>query len=217
MSDPEQIRFKVVHADDHVMFRQGVRKLLEGMEDIDLVAEAGNGRELAAILKSKPCDLLILDLSMPGTHSLKLIEKFREESPAMKIMALTMHREREYFQPAIARGIDGYVLKDDVFEVLIQAIRNIMNGNRFYSGSIQGGIIDDYETIQRSQATLDILTKREIEILSLIAEGNMNKEIADRLFLSVRTVESHRSRIMRKLKVYNVQGLVRFAVRNALI
>ncbi len=208
---------QVVHADDHVMFRQGVRSLLEETPHVRIVADTGSAEEIPDLLRKNPCDLLMLDLSMPGTNSLQLIERLRRDFEQVPIMALTMHCDREYFQPAIARGIAGYVLKDDVFEVLLGAIETICEGRRFYSESVQSGIIEDYEAIQRSHATLDILSKREIEILSLIAAGLMNREIANRLFLSVRTVEAHRSRVMRKLKIDNVQGLVRFAVRNALV
>lgn len=207
---------RVIHADDHELFRMGLRKLLEERKDMRLAASV-DGRDLKETLKSKGCDVLLLDLSMPDADGLVLIEFVRENYPHVRVIALTMHKDREYFRTAIARGVHGYVLKDDVFDTLIDAIRKVHAGEKFYSSVIRKMMVEEYEMRQNTADSVHLLTPKEQEILKMIARGMMNKDIASKLFLSVRTVESHRAKIMRKLKITNVQGLVRFAVEHAVI
>ena len=207
---------QVVHADDHDLFRMGLRKLLEERADMTLVASL-KGPELLPALQRISCDVLLLDLSMPEADGLKLLEKVSAAHPHVRTIALTMHRDREYFRAAMARGVAGYVLKDDVFETLTDAILAVHAGTKYYSTAIRNMMVEEYELRQQAGDSVQLLTPREQEVLRLIAKGLMNKEIADRLFLSVRTVESHRAKIMHKLRIPNVQGLVRFAVQNALI
>ncbi len=194
----------------------GLRKLIEERSGLRMAATV-DGPRLEQTLAAVPCDVLLLDLSMPQVDGLQLLEKVTNGHPHIRTIALTMHRDREYFRAAIARGAWGYVLKDDVFDTLIDAILSVHAGRKFYSAAIRDMMVEEYEMRQNSADSVALLTPREQEVLRLIAKGQMNKEIAEQLFLSVRTVESHRAKIMHKLRINNVQGLVRFAVQNALI
>ena len=207
---------RVIHVDDHELFRAGLEQLLAPRPNLELVASL-SGENVLEKLRSVPCDVLLLDLSLPGVDGLKLLGTVTEVFPEVKVIALTMHKDREYFRTAIARGVRGYVLKDDVFETLADAIRLVHEGQRYYSRAIRDLMVEEYEMRQSEADSVQLLTPREQEVLKMIARGMMNKDIADKLFLSVRTVESHRAKIMRKLKINNVQGLVRFAVKSAMI
>lgn len=207
---------RVIHSDDHALFRVGLRKIIEERDDMQLVASV-DGTDLKEALKGKPCDVLLLDLSMPDADGLELMEYVKKEHANVRVIALTMHKNRDYFRAAMVRGVHGYVLKDDVFETLIHAIRTVFAGEKFYSAEINKMIVEEYEMRQDKNDSLHLLTAKEQEVLKMIARGMMNKEIAKELFLSVRTVESTRARIMHKLKIPNVQGLVKFAVDRALI
>jgi DNA-binding NarL/FixJ family response regulator len=208
---------RILLADDHAIFRAGLRQLIEGVEDFHISGEAANGEELLTLLDRVECDLVILDLSMPELDGLKAIDAIKSRHPAVDILVLTMHRDREYFSRALSRGIGGYLLKDDVFEELVTAVRDIRAGKKKYSSAIQAQVMEDYATIRENEIALDLLSRRELEVLKLIASGMMNKDIAVELKISIRTVESHRAKIMDKLDLRNVADLVRFAVARALI
>lgn len=208
---------RVVLADDHAIFRAGLRQLIEGVEGIQIAGEAANGEELLQLLDRVDCDLVILDLSMPELDGLKAIDAISARHPEVEILVLTMHKDREYFSRALSRGVSGYLLKDDVFEELIVAIRDIQAGKKKYSTAIQDQMVEDYATIRENEMALDLLSRRELEVLKLIASGMMNKNIAAELKISIRTVESHRAKIMDKLDLRNVADLVRFAVARALV
>ncbi len=203
--------------DDHAIFRAGLSQLIEGVEGLEIVGQAGYGEELLQLLDHTECDLVILDLSMPGLDGLKAIDAINHRFPKVRMLVLTMHRDREYFSRALSRGVSGYLLKDDVFEHLIAAIRDIQAGRKSYSNAIQDRIVDDYTTLRENEMALDLLSRRELEVLKLIASGMMNKHIATELGISIRTVESHRAKIMDKLDLRNVAELVRFAVARALV
>lgn len=208
---------RIVIADDHAIFRAGLRQLIAGVADFEIVGEAANGSELLNVLDRVDCDLVILDLSMPELDGLKAIDVIRERHVGIEVLVLTMHRDREYFSRAISRGVSGYLLKDDVFDELAAAIRDIRAGRKRYSSAIQEQVMEDYATIRENEIALDLLSRRELEVLKLIASGMMNKDIAAELKISIRTVESHRAKIMDKLDLRNVAELVRFAVARALV
>jgi len=179
---------------------------------MEVVGEAQNGKELLEKMASSHCDLVLLDLSMPEVNGLQALESIREKYPDVKVLVLTMHRDRNYFKEALTRGVSGYILKDDVFEKLIGAVRDIQAGRKAFSAEIQELIIEDYSDAQKGRDKSDVLTRREREILKYIAAGDMNKDIASKLNISVRTVEFHRANIMEKLEIKNVAGLVKFAI-----
>ncbi|HMU82701.1 MAG TPA: response regulator transcription factor [Leptospiraceae bacterium] len=208
---------RVFHVEDHALFRLGLQKLLEEDSGIAVVGEAASAEEALERLQTTSCDIVLLDLTLPGMDGLTCLEEIKQRFPNVRIIALTMHRDREFFQAAIQRQVDGYVIKEEIFERLLSAIRTVHSGSKYYSEDIRKMMVEDYATIQQSQTSLDLLSKRELEVLKLIAQGLMNKDIAKRLILSVRTVESHRARMMQKLKISNVQGLVKFAMQKALI
>lgn len=204
--------YRIVVADDHHIFRLGLRKLIEEVEGFAVVAEAADGRELLDTLTKTDCDLLITDLSMPKMSGIEAIEKITNLYPDLKIMVLSMHKEREYFRKVLSMGIDAYILKDDIYERLMSAIKSVRMGKKSFSDELTSFVIEDYNVIQESEITLELLTKREKEVLKLIAAGHTNKDIGEVLDISVRTVEAHRAHLMEKLGLKNIQEIMKFAI-----
>ncbi len=208
---------RVVLVDDHKLVREGLRQLLSADQSIEITGEANDGNELLALLQKTPCDICILDLSMPNLSGIEALQALEREFPDIKILVLTMHKDARYFRQVSSNGnVWGYIIKDDAYEQLKDAIRKILAGTKAYSPQIQQAIVEDYKNIQGSVALLEWLTRREREVLRLAARGLMNKEIANDLFISVRTVETHRANIMEKLHLKNLAELVRFAVDHGL-
>ena len=209
--------FKIILADDHQVFRIGLRKLIEDA-GFTVVAEASNGEELIEqIGKNEDCNMVITDLSMPKMNGLDAIDEIKSTSDDLKIMVLSMHKEREYFRKVLSKGVDGYLLKDDIFEKIVSAIKSVREGRKSYSDELTSFVMEDYAVIKDSEISLELLTKREKEVLVLIAEGYTNKQMAEKLGISVRTVEAHRAHLMDKLDFDNVQELVKFAVSKGLV
>lgn len=208
---------KIALADDHAILRSGLKNLIAREEGLEVVGEASNGRELISILESTDCDLVILDLSMPELNGLQTLDIIRHRFSELKTLILSMHREREYFRQAVLKGADGYILKDDVFERLINAIRDIMAGRKSYSSELVTYLAEEYVAEVEAEPVLEILTKREREILKSIANGLKNRDISEELDISVRTVETHRANIMQKLGINNTASLVKFAISNRLV
>lgn len=215
-ADGAERPIRLIHADDHELFRVGLARLFHDRSDFELIASV-TGDKVLEMLGRRTCNILLLDLSMPEMDGLKILDQVRRTHPETRVVVLTMHRDRDYFRACLARGAAGYLLKDDVFETVLDALRKVAGGEHYYSAAIQSLIVEEYEVQHGLVGLADLLSPREQEILRMIARGMMNREIADKLFLSVRTIESHRAKIMRKLKVENVQGLVRFAIDHALI
>lgn len=204
---------KVVIADNHVIFRQGLLKLLQAAQDITVAGEAGNGPEtLELIAKEKP-DLAILDISMPGLDGFEIYEKMKSNGLETKVIFLTVHNDTLTAKKAIQANTSGYVLKDNAFEDLLYAIRAVASGGKFISPSISDKILNFSEKENENH----ILTGRESEILRLIASGLTNKQIANKLFISIKTVETHRTNIMQKLDVHTTADLVRYAIKTGLL
>jgi DNA-binding NarL/FixJ family response regulator len=204
---------KVVIADNHVIFRQGLLKLLQSAQDITVAGEAGNGPEtLELIAKEKP-DLAILDISMPGLDGFEIYEKMKSNGIETKVIFLTVHNDTLTAKKAIQANTSGYVLKDNAFEDLLYAIRAVASGGKFISPSISDKILNFSEKESKNH----ILTGRESEILRLIASGLTNKQIANKLFISIKTVETHRTNIMQKLDVHTTADLVRYAIKTGLL
>ena len=198
------------------MVRSGLRNLIQQDESLRVVAEAVDGEELPSILRENPCDMLILDLSMPRMNGLQILSNLKEEFPELRVLILTMHKEKEFFRRAVSRGVHGYILKDDMLESVHQAIGEIRAGRKSYSAELTSHIADDYMRVRDGLAT-SLLTPRETQVLKLIASGKTNREIASDLDIGVRTVETHRKNIMDKLDIRNASGLTRYAVDHGIV
>lgn len=205
---------RVVIADDHVIFRQGLLKLLQSARDISVIGEAGNGNEILNLIIRERPDLAILDISMTGIGGLEIAEEIRNKKVDAKVIFLTMHNDPLTAKKAILSGASGYIIKDNAFEDLLYAIRSVASGGKFISPSISEKVLN---SCTAKEGENHILTVRESEILRLIASGLSNKQIADKLCISVKTVETHRARIMQKLDLHTTADLVRYAIRTGIL
>lgn len=214
MSDSKNVML----VDDHAMFRAGLRAMLSSYYNI--VAEAADGLEaIQAAVKNRP-DLVISDLSMPNMNGTAAIAAIKKRLPDTKILVLTVQKAEEYIHAALQAGADGYMLKDDTQDELISAIQQVLQGKAYLSGNICKNVMNGYlnqtcrnENLQPSWTTL---TQRETQILKLIAEGKKNKQIAELLSISVKTVEKHRSNLMRKLDLHDISRLTTYALQNGI-
>jgi DNA-binding NarL/FixJ family response regulator len=195
--------YRIVLADDHVMFRKGIRNILERDVGLEVAGEAGDGLELLKFIKKATPDMVLLDIAMPSLRGLEATREIKMISPEVKVLILTMHRDKEYVYYAIAAGAEGYLLKEDADTELFKAIEKIRSGDYYISPLLSGELTHELiQTHHKDQLPPpESLTLREREVLKLIAEGVKNKEIAGLLFISVRTVEHHRANIMRKLNI----------------
>jgi len=209
-------RYRIILADDHLLLRAGLKRILEGMAGLEVVGEAGNGLELLHLLHKLSAHMIILDISMPNMRGIEAIHEIKAIRPDLKILILTMHKDKEYLHQAVSMGADGYLLKEDADTELFSAIGIIRQGKIYLSPYFTSDLADEWAKIHRGESKPfsepDQLTTREKEILKLIAEGKSSKEIADLLFISVRTVEHHRANIMNKLKMRKTAELVKYAI-----
>ena len=212
--------YQIILADDHVLVRSGLSRILGEEPNLEIVAEVGDGLELLSALNKIKPDLIILDVSMPNLRGIEAIPEIRRIRPEAKVLILTMHKEEEYLYQAVSAGADGYLLKDDAERELFTAIDNIREGKIYISPSLADQSMQNWARLRRGEDdsnVSDVLTVRQREILKLIAEGKTNKEIGDLLCLSVRTVERHRANIMDKLNIRKTAELVQYALRKHLI
>lgn len=207
--------YQIVLADDHLMFRNGLKRIIEESKELLVSGEASDGIELLNLLKKSTPDMVILDLSMPRIRGLEAAHEIKTLYPEVKILILTMHKSKEYLMQALSSRADGYLLKEDTDGELIAAIDTIRRGKIYISPLLAEELtINLVEYVNRSGKPLDeTLSTREKEVLTLIADGKSNKEIADLLFISPRTVEHHRASINKKLKIQNIVDLVKYAIR----
>lgn len=213
---------KVVIAEDHAILREGLKSLLISNSNMnfEIVGEAEDGREAIKCVERLKPDLIIMDLSMPKMNGMEAIREIKRISKEIKIVVLTVHKNEEYILASFKAGADGYVLKDSSYNELMMAIQNVLKGKRFISPEISEKVLEGYiEGRERlkEKTSWETLTPREREILKLIAEGYKNKEIAEELCISVKTVEKHRSNIMEKLNLHNAQALTTFAIEKGLV
>jgi two-component system response regulator NreC len=212
---------KVFLADDHLLFRQGIKSLLDKVVDIEIVGESSDGEEaIAKISKLKP-DVVLMDITMPKINGLEATKWIREELPSVKILILTMHDTDQYLSGMLEAGASGYVVKTAASDELITAIREVYGGDVHLYPSIARMLVEDYlEKVQVEEGektSYTALTPREQEILKYIAEGKQNKDIAELLFISSRTVQAHRTNLMIKIGAHDRTEVVKYAIRKGLI
>jgi two-component system, NarL family, response regulator NreC len=213
-------RIRIVLADDHQLFRRGLRLLLEQQPDFAVVTEAKDGREAVAAVQSLKPDVLVVDIGMQTLNGIEAARQLTESHSGVAIVILSMHSDESYVLRALKAGAKGYLLKDSAEEDLIRAIHAVTSGKSFFSPAVSKVLLDDYmQKLQRlgGEDAYDLLTPREREILQLVVEGKSNKDVANMLNLSVYTVETHRSNIMEKLNLKGVPELVLYAVRKGII
>ncbi len=213
-------KIRVVLADDHTVVRQGFRSLLQEDKSIDVVGEAENGRDAVLMVKKYLPDVVVLDISMPILNGVQATRQIRKFNPKIKILVLSMYKDEEYVREVFQAGALGYILKQTTGSDLISAIKEVNRGNAYLSPSIAKHLVSEYREIVKggkSARKQTGLTPREMEVLQLIAEGNSNKKIAEQLFISIKTVETHRQKIMDVLKIHDVAGLTRYAIAKRII
>lgn len=207
---------KTIIVDDHAVFRAGLIKLLESKPEVKVTGEIDTGEEVMGFLDKNSVDLIILDISLPKLNGLKLLEQIKKKYPKVKVLVLSMHKVVEYTRIALKHGASGYVLKEDAFDQVVNAINAIQEGKEYISPSITSAAAEQFLTAD-SPLFPEVLTKTEKIVLQHIAEGLSNKEVARALDISVRTVETHRAHILKKLKIKNTAGLVQYAIKHGLI
>jgi DNA-binding NarL/FixJ family response regulator len=213
--------YRIILAEDHVLVRQGIGKIIEDIGDLKVVGEVRDGLQLLKLLRELPVEMVILDISIPGLSGIEATKEVKKGFPGVKVLILTMHKKREYLNDAIAAGADGYLLKEDAARELISAIDTIRHGGFYISPLLANEMANLYVQSQRAvQArtlTESPLTPREIEVIKLIAEGKSSKEIAELLYLSFRTIQNHRTKIMKKLNLRKSADLIKYAIQKGYV
>ncbi len=207
--------YNVVLADDHLMFREGMKKIIKEIGDLKIIGEASDGHELLSLMKKLSPNMVILDISMPNIRGIEATREIKTIHHEIKVVILTMHNNMDYLRHAIAAGAEGYVLKQDAGTELLSAIETVRGGGVYISPIFSVGLIDVFVKKCRGNEMLpfESLTTRQREVIKLIAEGQTNKEIAELLFISTRTVEKHRAKIMEKLNLNATADLIKYAIR----
>ncbi len=211
---------RILLAEDHTIVREGLQALLVSTGEFEIVAEAKDGLEAVRCVQNSKPDLVLLDLAMPLLGGIDAIKEIKKQSPAQKILVLTVHKSQEYVLAAFRSGADGYCLKDATYDELLTAIRSIFAGMPYISPGIAGKILEGYLEKNKSlpvNSPWDTLTPREKAILKLIGEGHKNKEIAELLCISLNTVEKHRSNLMQKLDLHSGSALTAYAIEKGLV
>lgn len=207
---------RILVADDHTLMRQALAALLAAQEGLHVVAEAATGREALDQARTHRPDVIIMDVSMPDLNGVEATTRIKAECPGVKVVGLSMHADQPFVERMLKAGAVGYLLKSAAFQELHTAVREVMAGRCYLSPAVTGPLIERLVRGPASEAEQQALTPREREVLQLLAEGLTSKEIADRLSLSVRTVENHRRQIMERLQIKSVAALTKYAIRNGL-
>ncbi|MES0349438.1 MAG: response regulator transcription factor [Desulfobacteria bacterium] len=211
---------KIVIAEDYTILREGLRALISSSPDLEVVGEAEDGKEAIQCAEKLLPDLMLMDLSMPRTNGVDAIREIKNRCPETKVVALTVHKAEEYVLAALEAGADGYVLKDATRPELMLAIETVLDGKSYLSPAVSERVIQGYldgKKRVKPSSSWDTVTRRERQVLKLIAEGYRNKEIADYLCVSVKTVEKHRANLMQKLDLHNASALTALAMEKGLI
>lgn len=215
-------KISLLFADDHAIVRDGLRSLFKSDPHVVVVGEARDGREAIDLVEKTRPDVAVLDISMPNVNGVEATRIIKKVHPATRVLILTIHENEEFIQELIAAGADGYVLKNAEKKEIFEGVRAVARGGSFFSPRVSAVLLDSIVRRTRTHGTLvgggsDRLTSREIEILRLIAEGLTSKQIADRLYISATTVNSHRTNMMKKLNIHETVGLVRYAIGKKLV
>lgn len=211
---------KILIADDHTIFRQGLKMLLEQEDDMEVVGEAGNGLEALDLAKKLKPEVLLLDIAMPEMDGVQVAQKLKKILPEIKVIVLTTHAEDQFIFEFLKLGVSGYVLKDSASQELIYSIRKSKDGMAFIDPSISKKVMEKFTQVtggKKDFIDYGKLSDREKEVLQVVAEGNSNKEVAEKLFISPKTVENHKANIMKKLNIHDRVGLTKYALRLGLI
>lgn len=208
----------IILADDHALVRAGIRSLLESLPDVEVIAEARDGLEAVEIVRRHSADAILLDITLPGLNGMEVARRISKMNGNTRIIMLSMHAGPEYVARALAAGAIGYLIKDSAFEELAAALESVFRGRRYLSRVIDPELVESLLATQHlDQPELAMLTPRQRQILQLIVEGNGTREIAERLFVSVKTVETHRAQLMERLGIHDIPGLVRLAIRTGIL
>ena len=216
------IKQKVLIAEDHAILREGLRALLSSSPDLEIIGEAGDGQQAINLARQLQPDIVLMDITMPNMNGTEAIRLIKRHSPDISIIALTVHKSEEYVRATLDAGANGYVLKDDTHNDLLNAISNVQKGNTYLSPGICDKVINGYldnpsSATAHSSSSWSQLTVREREVTKLIAEGKKSREVAEYLSLSLKTVEKHRTNLMRKLDLHNVSAITKYAIENKLV
>jgi two-component system, NarL family, response regulator NreC len=207
-------KIRIILADDHAMVRKGFRLILSQEPDMEIIAEAGLGRDAVRLTRELKPSIVVMDVAMPDLNGVEAARQIGEVCPGCPVLILSMHKDPVYVRESLRAGAKGYLLKESIDEDLLRAVRAVANGDGFLSPEISGPLLDEY---QQTSDPFDTLTARERQVLQLLAEGKVAKEIATALDISVYTVDAHRGRIMKKLALRSLGELVKFAMRKGLI
>ena len=213
-------RHSIVIVEDHRILREGLRALLGSVDHLEIIGEAENGLDAVRRVRELKPELVLMDLSMPKMDGLDAIREIRGQSLKTKLLVLTVHKAEEYVFAAFKAGANGYLLKDATYVELKLAIDNVLEGRTYLSPGVSERLVTSYlegRRPQENESRLDLITQRERQVLKLIAEGNQNRCIAEDLCISIKTVEKHRSNLMKKLDLHNASELTAFAIKNGLI
>ncbi|SRR5581483_706664 len=208
-------KIRILLADDHTVVRHGFKMILGAHPDMEIVGEAGNGREAVELAERLEPDVVVMDVAMPELNGIEATRRLAGSTPRTRVLALSMHKDSVYVREILRAGARGYLLKDAPANDLLTAVRAVARGEGYLSPGVSDAVLNDYR--RHVTDSIDLLSTREREVLQMIAEGKTNKEIAGVLNLSIYTVDAHRGRIMEKLNLHSVNELVRFAVRKGLV
>jgi DNA-binding NarL/FixJ family response regulator len=207
----------VLLVEDHGLVRAGFRALLDGIKGVEVVGEAADGREGLNMIRSRKPHVVLMDIALPGLNGLEVLERTVKEHPKVRVVMLSMHANEEYVSRALRSGARGYILKDADISELELALRAVFEGNIYMSPAVSKKVVDEYMRRVRPQGSPYALTERQQEVLQQVAQGKNTKEIAYLLQLSVKTIESHRAQLMKRLNIHDVAGLVRYAIRAGIV
>ncbi|MFP4452519.1 MAG: response regulator [Desulfobacterales bacterium] len=211
---------KIVIVEDHQLFREGLKAMLDSRTDLEVIGEAQDGLEALEVVRENPPDLLLLDLSMPRLGGISVLNEVKRMYPQIAVLALTIHESDQYVLEAFNAGVNGYCIKDASREELLVAINSVLKGRTYISPGIADNVMEGYiegRKQMKTRSLWDTITRREREVLKLLAEGYMNRQIADMLHISTKTVEKHRANIMNKLDLHSAAALTSFAIEQGLV